>query len=159
MGITASPSKYLLAGGAATQPSHREGIFQGFFFSCCKKWGQFAVCFPYGEPDGWRGGSWMHRLPDRQISQARQAAAGSAGRIGTSLPGVCSAPVTAEPPARPGWHRLCRQRQQLQLRSQCSLITVSMAIKGENPTKAVVCKHERLPKAPAQSQAGACTRK
>lgn len=63
------------------------GAFQGGFFGglFCrgKKLGQFAVCFPYGEPDGWRGGSWINR----QISQARRAAAGSASRTGMSQPG------------------------------------------------------------------------
>lgn len=62
-----------------------------FFLSYGKKLGQFAVYLPYGEPDGWRGGSWVNRLPDTLISQARRAAAGNTSRTGMSLPGGHSA--------------------------------------------------------------------
>lgn len=78
------------------------GLSKGFFgglFSCGKKLGQFAACFPYGEPDGWRGGSWINR----QISQARRAAAAApAGQECPSLGTLTLA--TTEPPARPGCH-------------------------------------------------------
>lgn len=57
-------------------------------------------------------------------------------------------------PARPARHRLRRQRPRPRLRSWCGLITVSMAIKGENSTNPAVCKHRSLPAAPAQS--GGC---
>lgn len=121
--------------GAASQRSQTTETFYFIFFPSGKKLGQSHVCFPSGEPDGWRGGSWMNRLPDRQLGPARRAAAGGAGGTGTSLPGA----------------RGARLRRWLGLCSQCGLITVSIAIRGKNPTKAAVCKHQSLPGAPAQA--------
>lgn len=80
MGITASPSKYLLAGGAATQPSHREGIFQGFFFPVARNGANLLFVSHMGsQMDGEVGVGCTDSQTDRSARQDRQQQAVLAG--------------------------------------------------------------------------------